>query len=55
VQLLPVDGETVFGGRATARLDADVPERVVLVPRSFGLSISGPVAVTVRLAERALA
>jgi NADH-quinone oxidoreductase subunit G len=55
VQLLPVDGETVFGGRATARLDADVPERVVLVPRSFGLSISGPVAVSVRLAERALA
>jgi NADH-quinone oxidoreductase subunit G len=55
VQLLPVDGEAVIGGRAVARLDPDIPERVVLVPRSFGLSISGPVAVSVRLAERALA
>jgi hypothetical protein len=54
VQLLPAEGEAEIGGRAVARLDPDVPERVVLVPRSFGMSISGPVAVSIRLAERAL-
>ncbi len=30
------------------RLDADLPERVVLAPRSFGLPISGPMAVELK-------
>jgi NADH-quinone oxidoreductase subunit G len=55
VQLIPADSESPIGGRAIARLDPDVPERVVLVPRSFGMSISGPIAVSIRLAERMLA
>jgi NADH-quinone oxidoreductase subunit G len=35
-----------------ARLDASLPERVALIPRSFGVPISGPCPVEVRLAER---
>jgi NADH-quinone oxidoreductase subunit G len=54
VQLIPAEGAPAIGGRATARLDPNVPERVVLVPRSFGMAISGPVVVSIRLTERAL-
>jgi len=38
---------------APARLDEHLPERVVLVPLSFGIPISSPMPVEVRLAERA--
>jgi hypothetical protein len=31
-------------------LDEGLPERVVLVPRSFGIPISGPAMVEIRLA-----
>jgi NADH-quinone oxidoreductase subunit G len=34
-----------------ARIDEGVPEGVVLVPRSFGIPISGPVPARVKLAE----
>lgn len=37
---------------ATVHLDPQVPERILLVPRSFGLSIEEPVIVEVLLAER---
>jgi hypothetical protein len=37
---------------APACLDDSLPERVALVPRSFGVPISGPRSVEVRLAER---
>jgi NADH-quinone oxidoreductase subunit G len=37
----------------TARLDETLPEGVVLVPRSFGLPVSAPVAVTLKMAEPA--
>jgi NADH-quinone oxidoreductase subunit G len=40
---------------APARLDDGLPERVALVPHSFGIPISGPRSVEVRLAERAKA
>jgi NADH-quinone oxidoreductase subunit G len=33
-----------------ARLDPELPERVALVPRSFGLPISGPAQVEIKLA-----
>jgi NADH-quinone oxidoreductase subunit G len=35
-----------------ARLDDRLPERVALVPRSFGIPIAGPMPVEVRRAER---
>lgn len=37
---------------ATARLDKSVPVEVVLVPRSMGLPIAGPVGVQIRVVER---
>jgi NADH-quinone oxidoreductase subunit G len=38
-----------------ARLDETLPEGVVLVPRSFGIPVSAPVAVTLKAAEPAVA
>ena len=55
IQLIPAEGDSGLGVLATTRLSADVPERTVLVPRSFGLPISGPTVVSIRLAERVLA
>lgn len=40
---------------APARLDDQLPERVALVPRSFGIPISGPRSMELRRAERAKA
>jgi anaerobic selenocysteine-containing dehydrogenase len=37
----------------TARVDADLPLRIVLVPRSLGIPISGPTTIEVKLVERA--
>jgi len=36
---------------ARVRLDDSIPERVVLVPRSFGLPIDGPTTVEIKLAR----
>ena len=55
IQLIPAEGGSWLGVRAIARLRSDVPERIVLVPRSFGLPVAGPTVVSVRLAERVLA
>jgi NADH-quinone oxidoreductase subunit G len=38
-----------------ARLEVTLPEGVVLVPRSFGIPVSAPVAVTLKAAEPAVA
>jgi NADH-quinone oxidoreductase subunit G len=45
-------GEPAAGSSTVvqARLDEGLPERVVLVPRSFGIPISGPAMVEIRLA-----
>ena len=37
------------------RLDETLPEGVVLVPRSFGIAVSAPVAVTLKAIEPAAA
>jgi NADH-quinone oxidoreductase subunit G len=39
----------------SAHLDETLPEGVVLVPRSFGIAVSAPVAVTLKAAEPAAA
>jgi hypothetical protein len=36
---------------ANVQFDESLPERVVLVPRSFGLPINGPMPVEVKLAR----
>ncbi len=38
-----------------ARLDETLPEGVVLVPRSFGIAVNAPVAITLKAAEPATA
>ena len=38
-----------------ARLDETLPDDVVLVPRSFGIAVSAPVAVTLKAVEPAVA
>lgn len=50
--------EVTMGGSSTlvsAVLDNTLPEDVVLVPRSFGLPISGPAQIEIRLVERVTA
>ncbi len=51
VRVSPENGSPII---ATLRLDASVPEHVLLVPRSFGLAIEKPTPVEVLLAERAV-
>lgn len=56
-----VDGATVevnLNGETDlvlARVDERVPENIVLVPRSFGMTIHGPTPVQVRIAEQVVA
>jgi NADH-quinone oxidoreductase subunit G len=38
------------GAVLAARIDAELPERVVLVPRSFGMPVSAPTSVEIRAA-----
>lgn len=40
---------------ATARLDGSVPDGVVLVPRSLGIPIFGPMPIEIRMVERVTA
>ena len=51
VRISPVKGSPVV---VSVRLDTGVPERILLVPRSFGLAIEEPTAVEVLLAEKAV-
>lgn len=48
VRVVLDDKPAVF---ARVRLDDSIPERVVLVPRSFGLPIDGPTSVEIKLAR----
>ena len=56
-----VDGDTVqvsingMDALAAAKITGDVPEGIVLVPRSYGIPIVAPVPVQLKLAEPALA
>ena len=38
-------GQESCGSRVQVRLDAQLPERVILTPRGFGISIHGPTPV----------
>lgn len=49
-----VSPETGHPAIAIAKVAPDVPERILLAPRSFGLGIEEPVPVEVLLAERAV-
>jgi NADH-quinone oxidoreductase subunit G len=69
VSLSPASGARLgiaHGGKASlmigetevlvvARLDETLPDDVVLVPRSFGIPVSAPVAVTLKAVEHAVA
>ena len=37
-----------------AKLDAELPQRVVLVPRSFGIAIDEPTFIEIRQSDRVL-
>jgi hypothetical protein len=50
----PDSPDTVTAGQTVvvqARLDQELPERVVLVPRSFGIPIDKPTPVEIRRTE----
>ena len=60
-QLQVAEGATVevtlngVSALAAARLSEEIPGRMVLVPRSYGMPITGPTPVEIRLVENAMA